>query len=62
MLSTQVRANGTSMAISIPMTNIGMNCGMIEMKPGKPPTPMAEAWILFSERNMQPSAEPASAA
>ncbi len=43
MLNAQVKTNGTSMAISIPSTNIGMYCGMIEMNPGSPPTPMAEA-------------------
>ena len=62
MFNPQVRTNGTTMAITIPITNIGMNCGMIEIKPGKPPTPIAEAWTLFSDRKMQPRAEPIRAA
>ena len=44
----------------MPITNIGMYCGMIEMNPGSPPTPIAEAWTLFSERKMLPRAEPVS--
>ena len=62
MLNAQVRTNGTTMAMTIPITKLGMNCGMIEINPGKPPTPMAEAVTLLSDRKMLPSAEPSSAA
>ena len=62
MLNMHVSANGTTIATTMPITNIGMALGTIEINPGSPPTPMAEACTLFNDRKMLPSAEPSSAA
>ena len=62
MLNAQVKTNGTTIAMTMPITNTAMDCGTIEINPGKPPTPMADACTLFSARKMLPNPEPTKAA
>ena len=62
MLNAQVKTNGTTIAMTIPITKTAMDCGTIEINPGKPPTPMAEACTLFRDRKMLPRADPTNAA